>query len=199
LVGHALCERHRALAVVFGALVLLPQIAGLWTQIAAIPKGGGKRDMPRTIVELIRHGELDLTSAAPIYLVDCPLRWIDMQFVQAILDVLLPSRPPRVEVLCRSPRTDQQGLAVVRRVDAHTIDVVRPHGQLYVPEAGFDFDQRRVKPGDRIRESGYTVEILEAWHEHAKAVRVRFDRPLAELQIGLCEPIDGKWGAILLR
>jgi hypothetical protein len=83
--------------------------------------------------------------------------------------------------------------ARLSRVDARTIELDRGGSRLHQPDPQFDFDPRAVAPGDRIRESDYEVEILAADAGAASRIRVRFDRPLDELEFGRFTYESGAW------
>jgi hypothetical protein len=199
LAGAALARRALPLAVVFWVLALLPQAAQCRMILGFAPLRPPAVTLAETIAQRLRDSGLDLASGAPIWVVDLPVTWIEIQFLAPILNVELAGAPP-VRLLCKGPIEPGSGLAEVTRVDPHTVELGRAPAALHQTTA-VDFDQRPVREGECIRASDCEVTVLAAdAQQRAQRVRVRFARPLAELQLARCVPADGgDWRIVPIR
>lgn len=200
LVGNALAKtRLPWLAIGWGVFAVVSQAAQCnWSLTLQGRQPGGQSRVDST-VSLLRDSRLDFNGDEPTYVIDLPKKWIVIQFLAPILHTRLPQAVP-TRVLCKAPHDAALGLAEVKRVDAHTIELARPNGPLHQQDAGGDFDQRVVQVGDRIREADYEVTVLEVVDGMAKRIRVRFERPLAQIQLGKCVPGQGgKWQVVPVR
>ncbi|MCP5042132.1 MAG: hypothetical protein GY944_13965 [bacterium] len=199
LASSALAAHSRLLTVAFAITAIAPQAVQLNSSISALPRPEQRRDNAAVIVDMVRNGEIDMSSDRPIYLIDAPFRWLPMQFMQDVLDVEFEPGSPRIHVLCRSPQVDANGYANLHKVDDYTLEIRRPNERLIIPDPISDLEQRDVRVGETFTEATYTVTVTEVQASHAKGIRVRFDRPLVDLQLIACWPVDGTWRMFAVR
>lgn len=193
LLAARLARRRLGFGVLFAVAVIGVQGFGLRRELGQQPLYFDGVSMCEWTTRLFRTAPLARGPARPVYVIDLPLSWLDTQFLQQTLAVNWPEGDVTVRVLCRGPQRASQALAEVRKLDARSIELVRPKGRLQEPRASAEFPQRRVVVGERIRERDYEVEVLEVVGEHASKVRVHFDRDLDQLQLMRCHPVRGGW------
>jgi hypothetical protein len=71
----------------------------------------------------------------------------------------------------------------VRRVGDAAIEIDRG-GMTLIDPGGGGFDKRHFEPGDVVHRRGYDLEVLDAKRGFPTRARIRFDRPLADCDLG---------------
>lgn len=183
------CARLRRISpwlmLLLAAAVILPTAIRLNLMLHNTPYQDSRRNPAPSwhLAKWFRDSDLTLAPGRPVYIVDFPLKWLELQFLRQTLAILLDREMPPVRGLCLS---DSLQLAPVRveRVDDYTIELHRGGAPIYQPIPGWDFEPRPLAIGDRVREQDYEVLVLAAQQGAATRIRVRFDRPLAELELG---------------
>jgi len=175
------------------ALVVLP--AGIhYRALSRRPVPGGYlrkapsaeriREEFQPVVERIQDGR-------PVFLLDFPFLWIEVQFLQPSLEEMFDRELPPVRVLTQAPFHPKYGSTRVHRIDARTLELVRGGFPLHDPKPGLEFDPRKVPAGVRIEEEGYEAEVLEAKDGQAVRLRVHFPEDLAGISLWRFLPREG--------
>lgn len=147
---------------------------------------GGRLQSPGSIyADLVTAGDLAPRTDRPLYLLDFPGGWYEMQFLTDALEVELDADMPAIHVLApRLSNPRHHGRAVsVRRIDASTIELDRG-GMTLTDPGGGGFDKRHLDRGDVVQRDGYRLDVLASWEGHPTRIRVRFDRPLDAIDLG---------------
>jgi hypothetical protein len=173
--------RRGAAALLILAFVALPAVRLVIT-LSTEPRKLSNPDPAKVYAELFARGDAPLRSDRPLYLLDFPGDWYEMQFVGAAVEVVLDRDVPRLEFLAPTRLQNPQPIEV-RTVDEHTIELSRG-GRPVLPFAGRGgFDMLPLTPGTAVQRADFAVEILECEGARPTRIRVRFERPLAEIQL----------------
>lgn len=156
--------------------------------LSGTPRWEPGRGIADVIVDVFRSTDLDLESERSVYLLDAPLTWLEIQFLEDMLFVKLSEQAPPIRVLCKAPIPPGSGQVVVRRRGEQAVDLRRPRGVLNAPHPHGDFAAAGLQPGQEIVEDGHRVTVMEVEEGRATRVRVRFDAALDGVQLGRFEP-----------
>jgi hypothetical protein len=202
LLVQAVARSRRAVPRLAGGALLLALVATPAARhgdvLATRPAGAPLAEnasRPQLLVEMVRAAALPLDGERPVYLVDFPGIWIEVQFLSQVLQVALGRGLVPVRVLGRLP-DEPAPLVELRRSGPDAIDLHRAGRPLHLGNPRMDFDQRVVVTGQVIAERGYTVTVLAEDAGRATRVRVRFDRPLEDVAIyrGAFSQQTRSWG-----
>ena len=185
--------RSRSLAMLWTAVAVgLP--AGMHVAfLIAVPASATSPTHSQHIVRGLDQSPLDLSGDRPVFLLDFHMDWIAVQFLPQTAEIVLDHPVPPISVLTRIPADGVDRPVELTRIDRHTVRLSRDGRPLLLPDAP-DFDPRTVSVGERIRESGYELEIIEAIEGRPTTVQIRFDLPLEQLQFARFVRIrEGVW------
>ena len=159
----------------------------------------------KTYAALFADSELKLRPERPLYLLDFPGRWYEMQLVRSALEVELDASLPPIRFLTPALRNPHHAGRAIRlhRVDDTTVVLERDGAPLFDPDSRQRetpptdalpaLDNRRFEPGDVARRPGYEVEVLASEGDLPTRVEVRFDRLLAEIDLGHFVRTGDRW------
>lgn len=173
-----------AAGVIVAVFIALPG-ARLAIDLVEYPPRLSQPDPVDAYAEMIENGELELDPTRPAYLLDFPGGWYEMQFAEAFLEVALDRELPELHFLSTT-RVGGKRPIHATKLDDHTIELDRG-GLPILPFGGGrgGFDLRAMSQGTEIHKRGFTVRLAEvADSGRPTRIRVRFDAPLREIQLG---------------
>lgn len=160
--------------------------------LTLVDAAGRPRSPGSIYAQLFTGGDLRPHADRPLYLLDFPGGWYEMQFVADALEVELDADMPPLRVL--APRLSWPGHhdrpVQVRRIDDSTIEIDRG-GLTLIDPGGGGFDKKTLAPGDVVRRPGYQLQVIEAHKGRPQRARIRFDRPLEGIDLGQFVRADG--------
>ncbi|RMG45513.1 MAG: hypothetical protein D6719_00190 [Candidatus Dadabacteria bacterium] len=124
-----------------------------------------------------------LINTAPVYILDFPGSWYEIQFLPAVLKVLVPELKSNIFILTRFSERSPDAITGIKVLSENTIEIYRDTLPLYDPEPQEDFDEQRLTPGESIKRPGYTFTVLETKDDKVIKARVTFPVTLRELNL----------------
>jgi hypothetical protein len=123
----------------------------------------------------------EANDGRPLFLLDFPGDWLEMQFASAAVAVHRQAEPEAFIFLTTwQPGTPR---LTARTVDARTIELWRGGAPLVAHDAAHDFDLAPLGPGDRAERRGYAVTVTETAGGVPTRASVRFDQPLMRTRL----------------